>query len=67
MLRVGFEPTVPVFERAKTIYGLDCLATLIGIWVRGLQNCINYININNTSIVQYTTDQIIRKSKFDFQ
>jgi hypothetical protein len=30
MPRVGFEPTIPVFERAKTVHALDCAATVIG-------------------------------------
>jgi hypothetical protein len=30
MLRVGFEPTIPVFERAKTVHVLDRAATVIG-------------------------------------
>jgi hypothetical protein len=28
---VGFEPTIPAFERAKTVHALDCAATVIGI------------------------------------
>jgi hypothetical protein len=28
---VGFEPTIPVFERTKTVYALDRMATVIGI------------------------------------
>jgi hypothetical protein len=31
MPRVGFEPTVPVFERAKTVHALDRAATVITI------------------------------------
>jgi hypothetical protein len=31
MLRVGFEATIPVFERAKTVHTLDRAATVIGI------------------------------------
>jgi hypothetical protein len=31
MPRVGFEPTIPEFERAKTVYTLDRTATVIGI------------------------------------
>jgi hypothetical protein len=27
---VGFEPTIPVFERAKTVHALDGAATVIG-------------------------------------
>jgi hypothetical protein len=30
MPRVGFESTIPVFERAKTVYALDRAATVIG-------------------------------------
>jgi hypothetical protein len=29
---VGFEPTIPVFERAKTVHALDRAATVIGHW-----------------------------------
>jgi hypothetical protein len=31
MPQVGFEPTIPVFERAKTVHVLDLAATAIGI------------------------------------
>jgi hypothetical protein len=30
MHRVGLEPTIPVFERAKTVHALDRAATVIG-------------------------------------
>jgi hypothetical protein len=30
MPRVGFEPTIPVFERAKTVHALDRATTGIG-------------------------------------
>jgi hypothetical protein len=30
MPQVGFEPTIPAFERAKTVYVLDHAATVIG-------------------------------------
>jgi hypothetical protein len=30
MLCVGFEPTIPAFERAKTIHALDRAAAMIG-------------------------------------
>jgi hypothetical protein len=30
MPRVEFEPTIPVFERAKTVHALDLTATVIG-------------------------------------
>jgi hypothetical protein len=31
MPRVGFEPTIPVFKRAKTVHALDRAATVIGL------------------------------------
>jgi hypothetical protein len=31
MLPLGFEPTIPAFERAKTGHALDSAATVIGI------------------------------------
>jgi hypothetical protein len=30
MPRVGFEPTTPVFEWAKTVHALDRAATVVG-------------------------------------
>jgi hypothetical protein len=30
MPRVGFEPTIPAFERAKIVHALDLAATVIG-------------------------------------
>jgi hypothetical protein len=30
MSQVGFEPTIPVFERTKTVHALDCATTVIG-------------------------------------
>jgi hypothetical protein len=30
MPQVGFVPTIPVFERAKTVHALDRTATVIG-------------------------------------
>jgi hypothetical protein len=31
MSEVGFEPTLPMFERAKMIDDLDCEAAMIGV------------------------------------
>jgi hypothetical protein len=31
MPQVGSEPTIPVFERAKTVHALDRAATVIGL------------------------------------
>jgi hypothetical protein len=30
MSPAGFEPTIPVFEQAKTVHALDGVATVIG-------------------------------------
>jgi hypothetical protein len=32
MPQVGFEPTIPVFERAETVQALHCAASVIGIF-----------------------------------
>jgi hypothetical protein len=32
MTRVGFEPTVPAFERAKIVHALDGAGTVIGVY-----------------------------------
>jgi hypothetical protein len=37
MPRVGFEPTMPVFQRAKTVCSLDRAVTVIGNYVNTLQ------------------------------
>jgi hypothetical protein len=34
MLRVGFEPTIPVFERANTVHALDRAATVIDLLLK---------------------------------
>jgi hypothetical protein len=34
MSRVGFESTIPVFERAKTVHASDCAATMISKFVK---------------------------------
>jgi hypothetical protein len=31
MPRMGFEPTIPMYERAKTVHALDRTATVIGL------------------------------------
>jgi hypothetical protein len=33
MPRVGFEPTIPMFKRAKTVHALDRAATVFGFLV----------------------------------
>jgi hypothetical protein len=38
MPQVGFETTIPVFEREKTVHALDCTATVVGCKVHLLSN-----------------------------
>jgi hypothetical protein len=33
MLRVGFEPAIPVFGREKTVHALDRAPTVTGIFI----------------------------------
>jgi hypothetical protein len=33
MIRMGFEPTIPAFEGAKTVHALDGAATVMGVRV----------------------------------
>jgi hypothetical protein len=44
MPRVGFEPTIPVFERAKTVHALDRAVTVIGLYI---PQCTKYICLTN--------------------
>jgi hypothetical protein len=50
MPRVEFEPTIPVFERAKTVHALDRAATVIGL-LYSLGN--NEVDINLDSKTYY--------------
>jgi hypothetical protein len=45
MPRVGFEPTIPVFERAKPVHALERAAAVIG------KNCV-YALIENILLPQ---------------
>jgi hypothetical protein len=36
---VGFEPTIPASERAKTVYAVDPSATVTGVWFMVASNC----------------------------
>jgi hypothetical protein len=33
MSEVGFEPTIPVFERAKTLHALDLAAKIVSMYI----------------------------------
>jgi hypothetical protein len=42
MPRVGFEPTIPAFEEAKTVHALDCAATVIGIYYINIEDILKW-------------------------
>jgi hypothetical protein len=47
MPRVGFEPTIPVFERAKTVHALDRAVTVIGLFVSQYTTINNIMSLHN--------------------
>jgi hypothetical protein len=53
MLRVGFEPTIPVFERAKTVHALDHAATLIGVCINLLQGKLDLFVSRSVLLVRW--------------
>jgi hypothetical protein len=42
MPQVGFEPTIPVFVRAKTVHILDRAATVIGVTPCSLEYLLTF-------------------------
>jgi hypothetical protein len=63
MPQVGFEPTIPVFERAKIVHVLDRAATVIGIRLQLVLEFIfscyctlcNNIKISNSVLLKFVT------------
>jgi hypothetical protein len=53
MPQVGFEPTIPVFERAKTVHALDRAATVIGALVSPFIKSIDLSTSNSVFTVHY--------------
>jgi hypothetical protein len=47
MPRVGFEPMIPAFERAKTVHALDRAATVIGNESQGWYRTKSYVCLQN--------------------
>jgi hypothetical protein len=47
MLRVGFEPTTPVFEQSKAVHALDSAATVIGdvFYYKTLKTKLNFVTL----------------------
>jgi hypothetical protein len=58
MPRVRFEPTIPVFERAKTLHAVDRAATVIGAKYK-----IWYINYLISIVFVGRKDSVILKRK----
>jgi hypothetical protein len=56
MPRVGFEPTIPVFERAKTVHTLDRAATVINMGFHHRENLKSYARISRH--LQNMTDRL---------
>jgi hypothetical protein len=69
---VGFEPTIPVFERAKTFHALDCAATVIGTMYanttklcrRQAEVILNHRNPNIRAIKQEAMHRKYKRLKF---
>jgi hypothetical protein len=47
MSKVGFEPTIPAFEKAKIVNVLDGAATVIGVHLLYLKNNIGAFAMNH--------------------
>jgi hypothetical protein len=45
---VEFEPTIPAFERAKTVHAFDIAATVTGISIN-----IIHLNLSNRQLLSY--------------
>jgi hypothetical protein len=51
MPEVGFEPTIPVYERAKTVHDLDRAATVIGFIISLLSEKLNDQDVYQRSVL----------------
>jgi hypothetical protein len=51
MPSVGFEPTIPAFERAKTVHALDSAATVIGTLITGFLDLVTSFLKANVTIL----------------
>jgi hypothetical protein len=59
MPSVGLEPTIPAFERAKTVHALDRTATVIGkeMLRKGI-SVINFTHYNNLEMLCLRSNDI---------
>jgi hypothetical protein len=62
---VGFEPTIPAFQRAKTIHALDRAASVIGAKLIIFINPL-FAKYSTTSQVIRSEKGVFEKSKIDF-
>jgi hypothetical protein len=60
-LKVGFEPTIPVFERARTVHALDCAATVIGVQTGYLTDFRGLFKVNLYVIFSWRRGRQINK------
>jgi sorting nexin-29 len=59
MLLAGFEPTIPVFQRAKTFHALDCAATVTGTF--SIQNGLKQGDALLPLLFNFALEYAIRK------
>jgi hypothetical protein len=66
---VGFEPTIPAFEKAKTVHALDRAATLIGTQYPSIRNshatCSIFITRFTVSVMKYCHSQWPRRLRHE--
>jgi hypothetical protein len=58
---VGFEPTIPAFERAKTVHALHCATTMIGLHIQ-IRKQILVEHLWKLHIMEYQTTIILKLS-----
>jgi hypothetical protein len=54
---VGFEPTIPIFKRAKTLHALDREATVIGNNLHSHPNIYIYMVLENSAEEKIGTEE----------
>jgi hypothetical protein len=62
MSRVGFEPTIPVFEREKTVHALDGAVTVIGNFICQPTETVNVFYMEGAHL-----RKVQAGAKMDFQ
>jgi hypothetical protein len=53
MPQVGLEPTIPVFERAKTVHALDSAATVIGLQFTAAHNKCSQSAVSSPVVIRW--------------